>query len=66
VRTVTGLFEIGMTREEFLELGEKNLCESGFSLYGYTPDMDDVEDLRAACLILARLLRRSQEQLSPL
>ena len=54
-----------MSRETFFEVAKRCENEAGFMLYGHSVNWDDMEELRAACLILARLLRRSQAELAP-
>lgn len=54
-----------MTREEFIEIGNRNVDMDGFTLYGRSPDMNDEEELRASVRILARLLRDARAELAP-
>lgn len=54
-----------MTRNEFIKLSERHIDMERFSLYGYGPNLEDAEELRACVRILARLLADSQRSLAP-
>lgn len=51
-----------MTRDEFIRLSDRDMGR--LSLYGYTPNLEDVEELQACVRILAQLLTDSQKALS--
>ena len=54
-----------MSREEFIKIGDKNSDMDGFMLYGWLPDLNDMEELRASVRILARLLHDARAELAP-
>jgi hypothetical protein len=54
-----------MTREKFIEIGNRNADMDGFTLYGRSLDINDMEELRASVRILARLLHDARAELAP-